>query len=146
MCLKIKDIMTNGLQHIIDSKRDLLRRAIISRSPINYSENMPSDQKDRYIRYLIGRYEEADLELRAMKLAVEEFQSVHDGVVESLAHLQKELTEIRNELSSERDKRKAAEARARKLDQQLKYAQKNRFGDKRQKARKDEKKEDTAAQ
>ena len=128
--------MTNGLQHIIDSKRELLRRTTISRSPINYSEHMPSDQKDRYIRYLIGRYEEADLELHAMKLAVEEFQSVHDGVVESLAHLQKELTEIRNGLSSERDKRKAAEARARKLDQQLKYAQKNRFGDKRQSARK----------
>ena len=98
MYLKIKDIMTNGLQHIIDSKRELLRRTTISRSPINYSEHMASDQKDRYIRYLIGRYEEADLELRAMKLAVEDFQSVHDGVVESLAHLQKELAEIRREL------------------------------------------------
>ena len=100
---------------------------------------MPSDQKDRYIRYLIEQQEEKDLELRAMKLAVEEFQSIHDGVVESLARLEKEMTEIRSELSSERNKRKAAEARARKLDQQLKYAQKNRFGDKRQKARKDEK-------
>ena len=134
--------MTNGLQHIIDSKRELLRRTTISRSPINYSEHMPSDQKDRYIRYLIGRYEEADLELHAMKLAVEEFQSVHDGVAASLSHLQKELAEIRSELSSERRRRKSAEAMARKLDQQLKYAQKNRFGDKRQKARKDEKQDD----
>ncbi|MDY2642085.1 MAG: transposase, partial [Mediterranea sp.] len=105
---------------------------------------MPSDQKDRYIRYLIEQQEEKDLELRAMKLAVEEFQSIHDGVAESLATLQKEMAEIRSELSSERSKRKSAEARARKLDQQLKYAQKNRFGDKRQKARKDEKKEDAA--
>ena len=136
--------MTSELQHIIDSKRELLRRMTISRSPINYSEDMPSDQKDRYIRYLIEQHEEKDLELRAMKLAVEEFQSIHDGVAESLARLEKEMTEIRSELSSERNKRKAAEARARKLDQQLKFAQKNRFGDKRQKARKDEKKEDTA--
>ena len=105
---------------------------------------MPSDQKDRYIRYLIEQHEEKDLELRAMKLAVEEFQSIHDGVAESLARLEKEMTEIRSELSSERNKRKAAEARARKLDQQLKFAQKNRFGDKHQKARKDEKKEYTA--
>lgn len=144
MYLKIKDIMANELQHIIDSKRELLRRETISRSPINYSADMPSDQKDRYIRYLIEQQEEKDLELRAMKLAVEEFQSIHDGVAESLANLRKEMAEIRSELSSERSKRKAAEAKARKLDQQLKYAQKNRFGDKRQKARKDEKKDDAA--
>lgn len=105
---------------------------------------MPSDQKDRYIRYLIEQYEEKDLELRAIKLAVEEFQSVHDGVAASLANLQQEMAEIKGELSSERSRRKAAEARARKLDQQLKYARKNRFGDKRQKARKDGKEEDSA--
>ena len=102
--------MTSELQHIIDSKRELLRRMTISRSPINYSEDMPSDQKDRYIRYLIEQHEEKDLELRAMKLAVEEFQSIHDGVAESLARLQKEMAEIRSELSSERNKRKSAEA------------------------------------
>ena len=105
---------------------------------------MPSDQKDRYIRYLIEQYEEKDLELRAIKLAVEEFQSVHDGVAASLANLQQEMAEIKSELSSERSRRKAAEARARKLDQQLKYARKNRFGDKCQKARKDGKEEDSA--
>ena len=49
LSLKIKDIMTNELRHIIDSKRELLRRETISRSPINYSEDMASDQKDRYI-------------------------------------------------------------------------------------------------
>ena len=136
--------MANELQHIIDSKRELLRRETVSRSPINYSEAMPSDQKDRYIRYLIEQYEEKDLELRAIKLAVEEFQSVHDGVAASLANLQQEMAEIKSELSSERSRRKAAEARARKLDQQLKYARKNRFGDKCQKARKDGKEEDSA--
>ena len=105
---------------------------------------MPSDQKDRYIRYLIERQEEKDLELLAMRLAVEEFQSIHDRIVESLANLQREMAEyqremaeIKGELSTERSRRKEAESRARKLDQQLRFAQKNRFGDKRQKARKD---------
>lgn len=97
---------------------------------------MPSEQKDRYIRYLIESQEEKDLELLAMRMAVEEFQSIHDRVSESLANLQKEMAEIKRELSSERSKRKAAESRARKLDQQLKFAQKNRFGDKSQNARK----------
>ena len=111
--------MSNELQHIIDSKRELLRRETVLRSPINYSAAMPSDQKDRYIRYLIESQEEKDLELRAMRMAVEEFQSIHDRVSESLANLQKEMAEIKRELSSERSKRKAAESRARKLDQQL---------------------------
>ena len=83
---------------------------------------MSSDQKDRYIRYLIEQEEEKDLELRAMRLAVEEFQSIHGSVAESLANLQREMAEIKGELSSERSKRKEAEFRARKLDQQLKFA------------------------
>ena len=134
--------MSNELQHIIDSKRELLRRETVLRSPINYSAAMPSDQKDRYIRYLIESQEEKDLELRAMRMAVEEFQSIHDRVSESLANLQKEMADIKRELSSERSKRKSAESRARKLDQQLKFAQKNRFGDKRQNARKKPEKPD----
>ena len=51
---------------------------------------------------------------------------------------------MKTELHEERIKRKCAEAKARKLDQQLKYAQKNKFGDKRQNARKDEKRDDAA--
>ena len=96
---------------------------------------MSIDQKDSYIRYLVDRVNELDLDKRAMELAVEEFQGVHDKVVESLSRLQREVEGVKGELSAERSKRKAAESRARKLDQQLKYAQKNLYGDKRQKAR-----------
>ena len=76
-----------------------------------------------------------------MKMAVEEFQSIHDSVKDSLANLQQEMAAFQNEMSEIKsklssEKRKTAEARARKLDQQLKYAQKNLFGDKRQNARK----------
>ncbi len=40
------------LQDIIKTKRELLRRETYSRIPINYSEGMADDQKDRYIQYL----------------------------------------------------------------------------------------------
>ena len=97
---------------------------------------MPSDQKDRYIRYLVEKVNELDLDKRAMELALEELQSIHAGVVESLAKLQREMAELKGELSTERGKRKAAESKSRKLEQQLRFARKNRFGDKRQNARK----------
>ena len=37
------------LQDIITTKRELLSRENYSRAPINYSEGMAEDQKDRYI-------------------------------------------------------------------------------------------------
>ena len=64
--------------------------------------------------------------------------------MEQLAELQRSIAEIKTELHEERDKRKRAEAKARKLDRQLKYAQKNKFGDKRQRARKDDSKKEDA--
>lgn len=133
-----------SLQHIIHMKRELLARETFSRQAINYSEDMPADQKDRYIQYLLGKVNELDLDKRAMELAVEEFQGIHTNVLEQLAELQKSIAEVKTELHEERGKRKRAEAKARKLDQQLKYAQKNKFGDKCQKARKDKNKEDEA--
>ena len=43
------------LQHIIDSKRELLSRETCSRNPINYSEGMADDQKDRTYNTLLSR-------------------------------------------------------------------------------------------
>ena len=130
------------LQHIISQKHELLARETFSRKIINYSEDMPADQKDRYIHYLVDKVNELDLDKRAMELAVEEFQGIHNNVLEQLAELQRSIAEIKTDLHEERGKRKRAEAKVRKLDQQLKYAQKNKFGDKCQKARKDKNKED----
>jgi len=110
-------------------KRELLVRETFSRQAINYSEDMPADQKDRYIQYLLGKVNELDLDKRAMELAVEEFQGIHTNVLEQLAELQKSIAEVKTELHEERGKHKRAEAKARNLDQQLKYAQKNKFGD-----------------
>ena len=133
-----------SLQHIITQKHELLARETFSRRTINYSEDMPADQKDRYIHYLVDKVNELDLDKRAMELAVEEFQGIHDKVLEQLAGLKNDIAGIKTELHEERRKRKSAEAKARKLDQQLKYAQKNKFGDKRQNARKDKNKEEEA--
>ena len=133
-----------SLQHIISQKHELLARETFSRQTINYSEDMPADQKDRYIHYLIDKVNELDLDKRAMELAVEEFQGIHNNVLEQLSELQRSIAEVKTELHEERGKRKRAEAKARKLDQQLKYAQKNKFGDKRQNARKDGDKKDAA--
>ena len=133
-----------SLQHIITQKHELLARETFSRQAINYSEDMPADQKDRYIHYLVDKVNELDLDKRAMELAVEEFQGIHNNVLDQLAELQRSIAEMQTELNEERGKRKRAEAKARKLDQQLRYAQKNKFGDKRQNARKDKDREDEA--
>ena len=126
------------LQHIIEQKKALLVRETFSRQPINYSEDMSADEKDRFIQYLVEKVNMAELDKRAMELAVEEFQATFDSVSSSLASLKKEMEAVKSELRDERAKRKKAEAKALKLDQQLKYAQKNRFGDKRQNVRKDD--------
>lgn len=133
-----------SLQHIITQKHELLARETFSRQAINYSEDMPADQKDRYIHYLVDKVNELDLDKRAMELAVEEFKGIHNNVLGQLAELQRSIAEMQTELNEERGKRKLAEAKARKLDQQLRYAQKNKFGDKRQNARKDKDREDEA--
>ena len=140
-----------SLQHIIVMRRELPARETISRQAINYSEDMPPEQKDRYIQYLVDKVNELDLDKRAMELAVEEFQGIHDDVLGRLAELQEsvagikaENAELRRELRDEQAKRKRAEAEVRKLDRQLKFVRKGKFGDKRQKARKDVRKEEDA--
>ena len=47
---RVLSIIRERLQ--IDSKKDVLSRETYSRNPINYSECMADDQKDRYIQYL----------------------------------------------------------------------------------------------
>lgn len=43
---------------------------------INYCEDMPADQKNRYIHYLVDKVNELDLDKHTMELAVEEFQGI----------------------------------------------------------------------
>lgn len=86
-----------SLRHIIVMRRELPARETISRQAINYSEDMPPEQKDRYIQYLVDKVNELDLDKRAMELAVEEFQGIHDDVLGRLAELQESVAGIKAE-------------------------------------------------
>ena len=89
-----------GLQHIIETKRELLGRETYSRNPVNYSEGMSEDQKDRYIQYLAEQNQELKLNGEAMKLVLDDFmgkiqelEGKMSAVETSQAGLQKELSE-----------------------------------------------------
>lgn len=130
------------LQHIIEQKRELLARETFSRPAINYGEDLSMDEKDRYIHYLVDKYNDADLDRRAMMAVLEDFKAEQKALEEKFSKLESrqssaeaELVKTKAELAEERKKRKRAESDSIRLREQLKFAQKNKFGDKRQKAR-----------
>ena len=75
------------LQDIITTKRELLSRETYSRTPINYSEDMAADQKDRYIQYLAGQNQELRLTSDAMKLVLEDFMAKMKGLEDQMSAL-----------------------------------------------------------
>ena len=127
------------LQHIIDSKRELLSRETYSRNPINYSEGMADDQKDRFIQYLAEQHQEDELTIKAMKLVLEDFMKNQKSHDEQMALFQAKLSNLENQLSEERKLRKSAERNAKNLQEKLDYARQEQFGDRRQRLRKKDK-------
>ena len=130
------------LQHIIDSKKELLRRETYSRSPINYSEGMAEDQKDRFIQYLAEQHQEDELTIKAMKLVLEDFMNNQKSLDDQMTSFQSKLQlledkhkKLQHELSEERKRRKSAERNAKNLQEQLDYARQEQFGDRRQRLR-----------
>ena len=81
---------------------------------------MSSDEKDRFIQYLVDKVNTYELDKRATELAIEEFQSTFDSVSASLESLKKNMESLKEELREERSKRNKAEVKARKLEQKLK--------------------------
>ena len=79
------------LQHIIDSKKEVLSRETYSRNPINYSEGMADDQKDRFIQYLAEQHQEDELTIKAMKLVLEDFMNNQKFLDEQMASFQSKL-------------------------------------------------------
>ena len=130
------------LQHIIDSKKELLRRETYSRSPINYSEGMAEDQKDRFIQYLAEQHQEDELTIKAMKLVLEDFMNNQKSLDDQMTSFQSKLQlledkhkKLQHELSEERKRRKSAERNAKNLQEQLDYARQEQFGDRRQRVK-----------
>ena len=129
------------LQHIIKQKQELLARESISRPAVDYSKDMTSEEQKRYINYLAERVNAADLEKRAMKLVLQDFLDKQKDYDERLAKLDEVLSKVSSLESSlkEKDRKlKSAERKVADLSAKLKFADKNRFGDKRQKVKKAE--------
>ena len=120
------------LQHIIDSKRELLSRETYSRNPVNYSEGMADDQKDRYIQYLAEQNQDLRLTSDAMKLVLEDFMVQMKELKAQMASMQSKQSDLENRLSEERKLRQSAERKAKSLQERLDFANQERFGDRRQ--------------
>lgn len=121
------------LQHIIEQKRELLARESISRPALDYSEGMTAEEQKRYINYLVERLEQADLGLRARDAVLQDFLDKQKEYDERLSKLDNVLSKVSSLESSlkEKDRNlKSAERKVADLTAKLKFAEKNRFGDK----------------
>ena len=134
------------LQHIIETKRELLSRETCSRNPINYSEGMADDQKDRFIQYLAEQHQEDELTKRAMESVLEDFMAQMKELRDQMSSMQSKQSDLENQLSEERKLRKSAERRAKTLQEKLDYANQERFGDRRQRINSKAKKSDSDRQ
>ena len=126
------------LSEIVNQKHELLMRETFSRPVLNRSEDMSEDQKDRYIDYLADRVTNLDLDNRAMGLVLEDFLKAQQQLQEEMATLRSGQEKLQSQLIEETRKRKAAERKAQRLDECLKQANADRFGDKRQKVKKEQ--------
>ena len=125
------------LQHIIEQKRELLARETFSRPALDYSEGMTAEEQKRYINYLAERVRQDDLEKRAMKLVMQDFLNQRKADEDRLSKLDDVLSRmdsLEKSLKDEIRKRKNAERKVADLTAKLKFADKNRFGDKSQKS------------
>ena len=116
--------------HNIEHKQELLARESISRPALDYSEGMTAEEQKRYINYLAGRVREADLGLRARDAVLQDFLDKQKVYEERLSKLEEKFSRAASLLKDEIKKRKAAERKAADLEAKLKFANKNRFGDK----------------
>ena len=127
------------LQHIIEQKQKLLAREAISRPAVDYSKDMTAEEQKRYINYLAERLEKADLGLRARDAVLQDFldkQKEYDERLSKLDDVLSKVSSLESSLKEKERKLKSAERKVADLTAKLKFADKNRFGDKRQKVKK----------
>ena len=116
--------------HNIEQNQELLARESISHPALDYSEGMTAEEQKRYIDYLAERVREADLGLRASDAVLQDFLDKQKEYEERLSKLDEKFSRAASLLKDEIKKRKAAERKAADLEAKLKFANKNRFGDK----------------
>lgn len=145
--------MKQEIQHIISSKRALLARIETPRSAVNYTEGMPSEQKDRFIEYLIEQNEDQKLTIRAMQSVLEDFRKEQEltnkllsdanekssrAMAEANAKVSEVLSQLETlqaELRQERKESKAKDRKIARLQERLNLANKNQYGSKSQKSK-----------
>lgn len=84
----------------------MLRRETCSRNPINYSEGIAADQKDRYFQYLAEQNHDLRLSGEAMKFVLEDFMAKMKEFEHRMASLQSKYSDL-----EERKLRQSAERR-----------------------------------
>ena len=141
--------MEQDLQHIISSKRALIARGETPRSAVNYTEGMPSEQKDRFIEYLIEQNEDQKLTIRAMQAVLEDFRKEQELTNKLLSESKENTSEanakvsevlsqletLQAELRQERKESKAKDRKIARLQEKLNFANKNQYGSKSQKSK-----------
>ena len=100
--------------------------------PINYSEGMADNQKDRYIQYLAEQNQDLRLTSNAMKLVLADFMAQMKELKEQMSSMQSKQSDLENRLSEERKLRQSAERKTKFLQEKLDFANQESFGDKRQ--------------
>lgn len=125
------------ISEMVNQKQELLMRETFSRPAFIRSEDMSEDQKDRYIDYLADLVTNLNLKNRALELVLADFYKNQQQMFEKISSLENDQKALQSSLADETRKRKIAERKAQRLDERLKYANSNRFGDKRQKVKKD---------
>ena len=97
---------------------------------------MTAEEQKRYINYLAERVREADLGLRARDAVLQDFldkQKEYDERLSKLNEVLSKVSFLEKSLKEKERKLKSAERKVADLTVKLKFADKNRFGDKRQK-------------
>ena len=97
------------------------------------SEGMTAEEQKRYINYLVERLEQADLGLRARDAVLQDFldkQKEYDERLSKLDNVLSKVSSLESSLKEKERKLKSAERKVADLSAKLKFAEKNRFGDK----------------
>lgn len=108
-------------------------REVISHPAVDYSEGMTAEEQKRYINYLAEHVREADLGLRARDAVLQDFLDKQREYDERLSKLDEVLSRVEGlekELALEVKMRKSAERKVSELTARLRFADKDRFGDK----------------
>ena len=94
---------------------------------------MTAEEQKRYINYLVERLEQADLGLRARDAVLQDFldqQKEYDERLSKLDNVLSKVSSLESSLKEKDRKLKLAERKVADLTAKLKFAEKNRFGDK----------------